>query len=87
MPLTQHMTEQSPKPCKFFRVFETYTEDDQKTLISWVADRIPVERILFAIASDNEANRMHAKTFNVHVRGECNCAADAVLKGAWPRES
>ena len=82
MALSEQQVEDA-RPCKFGRIYDTYSDADKAILTQWVEDRWPSARIAEAMTADNSANRITYKSLLVHLRAQCACASGSPLKGVW----
>jgi len=83
MALADRLSVSAGRSCKFTRVYEVMSKEDQETLGEWIEKRLPQRTIVAATNLEYPDNTMAAGSLANHVYARCSCAKDTPHKGSW----
>ena len=81
MALKDALIQNKATPCRFGECLSYFSEEDQKTLGTWIEDGLAVQQIVRAIRAEYPDHQMADGTLQKHIRGECRCPDNLKFKG------
>ena len=83
MALSDRLPVDQGRPCRFTRVFEVMSKEDQTTLGEWINKRLPQRTIVSAMNAEYPDSTLATGSLANHVFARCCCPKDTPHKGRW----